>query len=553
MADDEFEKLSKSFDEDFVNVGALSTSIDKKNTSDILDEIDSCFDNEESLTVGKGGKESVNDSTVGDIDDQKDVSDIIDEIDSFLADEDEKVPSPVSPTARHWSELASTLANLPEDANVPDDQARPVEQGELPVEQEEVPVEMVSKFEEIDTSLLDTKEEWEDDWESQRREYTLSDILGELKDSEHLLDESDDEDSLLNIEIETDQSLENDISPKENSIKPALIPPTEKKNKLANLETSVRVTEGNYYKQLEDVWKKYEGQPGVEPMPLRSNMVRPRIFKDNNGRIVGYETLQEYVDNNHPLWGAHREVFRQFLEKERGKDVLVKFVAKEWGEQNVSTARNLTFFSKGGSGGGGKLKEKRVFKESIEDGVVSKKEKPNIKEVKAVLVDMYANSSKNYDVMETEENRCKMYEAQLKLKLEEAEALKSADDEHSFEECDLCGDVCLCVIGRKRALGTEVAPAKISKQQYMDSVVSVSSRNGWSLDRTAEVLYGVEEAYELQSSYTNRPFFSKEQVCELSSLEEVYGMITEMYDSPYKEDNENEMIGNWSKKDLEDV
>ena len=42
----------------------------------------------------------------------------------------------------------------------------------------------------------------------------------------------------------------------------------------------------------------YDGQVGVRKVPSRQMLVRPRIFK-HNGRIVGYETLQEYVDNNH--------------------------------------------------------------------------------------------------------------------------------------------------------------------------------------------------------------------------------------------------------------
>ena len=42
----------------------------------------------------------------------------------------------------------------------------------------------------------------------------------------------------------------------------------------------------------------YDGQVGVGKVPSRQMLVRPRIFK-HNGRIVGYETLQEYVDNNH--------------------------------------------------------------------------------------------------------------------------------------------------------------------------------------------------------------------------------------------------------------
>ena len=539
MADDEFDKLCRSFEDDIGSqvVGASAVG-DNKDTSDIIDEIDSFLG--ESVEINSNiinDKEVSFESQTKSLDNSSSLLQQPLEDASVCPHKDANFPtsvpllpaSPTDPLARHWSEIAPSLANLPED------QARPVEQ-------------VLVRSDGLDLSLLD-KEEWEDDWEI--REFTMSDILSELK--EHLLDESDDEevapDDLINEKslvaeekCLTDTRMNDSVSCTARS---------QKRNEFASLESRSRETEERYYRQLEDVWRKYAGQEGVGQMPTRMMMVRPRIYKDN-GRVVGYESLQEYVDNNHPLWGAHRQVFKEVLFKEKEQGHLVRWVAKQWGDQRVNTARNLTVFNRGGGGDRGRGKGNNVVRDVERVGEVRGREgKMNIREARATLVDMYANSSNVEGVKETEEARWKLFEAALKTKLQEAEALSCEVDVDEAAECDLCGEVCLCMVGRKRKAGEEGGGGKVSKQQYLDSVLSSASRKGWTVDRTVEVVYGVEEAYELQSCYNNNPFLSKEQVSELASLEEVHSMITEMYDSPYKQDNQEEE-GTWSSQLLED-
>jgi len=537
--DDEFEMLCKSFEG--TECPVVVASIESKDTIDIIDEIDS-FLEEDDITVDVNNKAS---SQTSDIHTDKNSvansnsyspSVVHAELPSFPSSSPilDKQPtslsvhphntrpylsSPSDPLAKHYSEIAPILANLP------DDQARPV-------------VEQVAT-DGLDLSLLD-KEEWEEEWEM--REFTMSDILSELK--EDLLD-SDDED---------DGNSTNDGCPDHqyNSLKATEI--KKSKREFENLESRIKVTEERYYQSLEDVWREYQDNKGVGSVPPRSQMTRPRIFKDKLGAIVGYETLQEYVDNNHPLWGPHRELFNQFLFKERSRRDIIKFVAKNWGNQHVNTARNLTVFSSKDNSCIGKIRDNEIVMKHV--GKVVNNNKEVIRSAKATLVEMYANSSNTDCVQENERARAKMFEAQLKEKLLEQEKKRlfdkkmdsKADDVE--QKCDLCGNACFCMIGRKRR--AEEQGGRVSKQQFLDTVEAWRIDDKWGKERIAEAMFGVLEAFELQSCYTDTPYFSNEQVSELTSLEDVHDMILDMYDSPYRKENAGEeKIGWMNQEDLE--
>jgi len=516
--DDEFEMLLKSFDDK--NCSDIDSDVDSKDISDIIDEIDSFLEEDGKIEDNKDIDQKPSIVPCSNIGDKQKPPQSLNSDSSIPVLFPITPPPPASPPTattprvcshsdpldKHYSELAPILADLP------DDQARPVEQ----------------VGDGLDYSLLD-KEEWEDEWEMS--EFTMSDILSELKDN--LLDDTDEEEEEASSVVDTLNGAEQ--SHQKGSEKIIL------KEDFESLKSRSKVTEARYYQALEDVWNIYKDEEGVGPVPARSMMTRPRIFKDKTGSIVGYETLQEYVDNNHPLWGPHRELFNQFLFKERSRQDLVKLVSKNWGNQIVNTARNLTFFSRSGHIGGGKaFGEKGKGVKPVEVEKVGNI-KEGMKSAKDTLVEMYANSENVDGVQENERVRAKLYEAQLRKKLLEVQAAKSVAD-----ECDLCGAVCVCVVGRKRAAEEG---GRVTKQQCLDAVQSWRTKQGWSNERIAEAMFGVMEAFELQSSYSDEPFFSKEQVSELTSFEDVHGMILDMYDSPYK--NKEEEICSWSQEDIE--
>jgi len=519
--DDEFELLCKSFEgtecpEDVACVGS-------KDTSDILDEIDS-FLEEDGINCTLDNKcsnkslNSCSDANIRSCVSLSEKSAIISNGKQSLSPPGEIPPSP-DPLAKHYSEIAPILENLPED------QARPVEQ--------------VTTCDGLDLSLLD-REEWEEEWEM--REFTMSDILGELK--EELLDsDEEDNDGHMRNNSETGNSSPR-VSETRNS-----------KKEFESLESRSKVTEERYYQQLEYVWHKYKDYEGVGPVPARSQMTRPRIFKDKSGTIVGYETLQEYVDNNHPMWGPHRELFNQFLFKEKSHLDLVKFVSKNWGGQDVNTVRNLTVYRRGdGVGNICKIRHEGSSDKNFEKFVTIKE---GMKSAKATLVEMYANSSNADGVQENERARAKLFDAQLKEKLIEQVNKKNAisastveSSEVDVSNCDLCESLCLCIVGKKRGAEDVDECERVSKKQFLDTVEAWRTEDKWGKERIAEAMFGVLEAFELQSCYSDKPYFTKAQVSELTSLEDVHNMILDRYSSPYKTDKE-ETIGGWNQEDLE--
>ena len=52
--------------------------------------------------------------------------------------------------------------------------------------------------------------------------------------------------------------------------------------------------------------------------------------------------MQEYMNNNHPLWGPHRELLGQVLFKERTQGDLFRFIASNWRDQRVNTVRKFS-------------------------------------------------------------------------------------------------------------------------------------------------------------------------------------------------------------------
>ena len=521
--DDEFEMLCKSFEG--TERPDDETFIESKDTSDILDEIDSFLEEDvkDCIEVNKCSTPNNCSDTNSNLlkspqPSASDTNAVVSNVKQIFscAVSPRDTPSPSDPLTKHYSEISTIIANLPED------QARPVEQ--------------VAPSDGLDLSLLD-REEWEEEWEM--REFTMSDILGELK--EELLD-SDDEES---------------IGDDSNVGSSKLCETKNSKKEFESLESRSKVTEERYYQQLENVWEKYKDFEGVGSVPARSQMTRPRIFKDKSGTIVGYETMQEYVDNNHPMWGPHRELFNQFLFKEKSRLDLVKFVSKNWGQQHVNTARNLTVFRRGDCAGHiiGNIRHDEMSDGHKEKFVTIKE---GMKSAKATLVEMYANSSNADGVQENERARAKLFDAQLKEKLLEqvqkkGEISATTTDESSegvVQNCDVCKSVCLCIVGRKRRVEGRDEGERVSKKQFLDTVEAWRTEDKWGKERIAEAMFGVLEACELQACYSDTPFFTIEQVSELTSLEDVHNMILDRYASPYKKDTE-ETIGWMNQEDLE--
>ena len=134
----------------------------------------------------------------------------------------------------------------------------------------------------------------------------------------------------------------------------------------------------------------------------------------------------------------------------------------------------------------------------------------------------------------------KLFEAALKEKLQKGiDLIEDELFEHDVE-------------GRRESAGA--GEVVVTRKKYMDLVLDSADREMWRPERTAEVLFGVEETFDLHASFnSSNPFISLESVSELISMENVHNMITELYSSPYRIYNQDHPItGTWTQQLLED-
>ena len=106
----------------------------------------------------------------------------------------------------------------------------------------------------------------------------------------------------------------------------------------------VRFNEEAFPKVLKEVYKMYKNFSDQDAWkePPR---VRPRNFwekgKENK---FGFETLEEFIDNNHPLWLRDRQFCHDFLTY--GPDYtecsMADYVNSKWGIQHIDVSENLS-------------------------------------------------------------------------------------------------------------------------------------------------------------------------------------------------------------------
>ena len=98
--------------------------------------------------------------------------------------------------------------------------------------------------------------------------------------------------------------------PADNSTLPPQPPIVEKSKKTEKFDMNVvKNIRFDYYNELKRMYRKY-----LDCEPPDYNLVRePRIFRDKFSKIIGYEKLDEYLDNNHPMWMEDRKMFAYFI------------------------------------------------------------------------------------------------------------------------------------------------------------------------------------------------------------------------------------------------
>ena len=69
--------------------------------------------------------------------------------------------------------------------------------------------------------------------------------------------------------------------------------------------------EEQYFSELKALYKEHENNPTVPPLSSIKEVTWPRIYSDPaTGEIIGIDSVEEFLDTNHPLWWAERNRVR---------------------------------------------------------------------------------------------------------------------------------------------------------------------------------------------------------------------------------------------------
>ena len=69
--------------------------------------------------------------------------------------------------------------------------------------------------------------------------------------------------------------------------------------------------EEQYFSKLKALYKQHENKPTVPPLSSIKEVTWPRIYSaPATGEIIGIDSVEEFLDTNHPLWWAERNRVR---------------------------------------------------------------------------------------------------------------------------------------------------------------------------------------------------------------------------------------------------
>jgi len=286
----------------------------------------------------------------------------------------------------------------------------------------------------LDYSLLDTEES-----EEPKEKSTVTDILSQLLDNEE------------DVATETIDTTKQELQ-----------------------KVTRGMIEQRYYNQLELVWSKYSGDPGVGSIPPIDMIPPPRIYRDRKGEINGFETVEEYIDSNHPLrGGVYRDVFTDILRMEENN-------RRKKYREGTTEAHDLGTFSRPN-----RRKMSRETRGNKDQRCIVYEGEMEIGQVKAVLIEMYQNSIRP-GIEEAENARMSVFQTALKEKLR--------FDESSSCQCRHIN--CRCTSGMSKRFkkeqeggvrsGGEWRPHNVHSPSREARLSSYTEEGGWDSELLEE-------------------------------------------------------------------
>ena len=284
----------------------------------------------------------------------------------------------------------------------------------------------------------------------------------------------------------------------------------------------------HYFEILRKVYQMYrEAGKTDEPTPTVSFRI---FFQDSikdADHIIGFETMEEYVDSQHPMWIQDRQECFDILNlKENRSSLLAEMTRNKWKNRksNYITSTNLSSFSRknvpeNNSGNTHNPVPKSSFLQQ---------NKPfSLKDIQAKLF-------KSVSEMDIELVKSELLEKERR-RLESFQS-KSASD---FNQ------------NKKRQIDNE---QQYDHEKVKRVLLHHGNDNQWSVQKKADAVYGAQELCHLNEIYykeeEGKGTIPRSQVEEIIAMEEARSKMKNFYSDPVDEEeeqdnNDNEFLENY--------
>lgn len=255
--------------------------------------------------------------------------------------------------------------------------------------------------------------------------------------------------------------------------------------------------------------------------------IDPIVYRDPDDKtgtkILGIEGLQEYVDNQHPLWGFDRDTVHRLennpMNPMMSGYVLSEHVRTRWGKQSINPRSSLVVLE-------GCDEEENLaasntnqnLQPKTEDGPEMDLHRRAIKTIMEMDIDAIRQ-----EVLEKEKERKKLYQQKvypLFYNVKNDEKIRNSENSETLYD-------------------------------FTERIRGKAVEKNWSMKRADEVIAGTQEAAEMASHYTGgETGVSEEQGDIILDMEEAYDKILEISaDEKAEDENKNNQIRGFMNKE----
>ena len=238
----------------------------------------------------------------------------------------------------------------------------------------------------------------------------------------------------------------------------------------------------------------------------------PIVYRDitDKTKILGIEGLQEYIDNQHPLWEYEKKEYNNPTCNLSDLSDLSDYIHTRWGNQNINPRSNLVVLEASDEGVN-KEDLAANYNQNVQHQTENRPEKDLQKRAFKTIMEMDIDAI-SLEVLEKEKARNKLY--QQKVNPLFGEGIKDANIKVTTSE------------------------SLVSFNEFSEMTRRRAAENNWSFG--AEVaIASTRETLDMASHYTGGDRgLSEDQVDTILDMEETYGKILEI-DKNAEDENKN--------------